>query len=214
MGDENNMTSIVFPPGKFICYLRQPKSASLSMTKWCVEFAQKNKRAYLTSLNYQQSNYNVDVEQDTIIAHHMTAKRVQQTFPQWWNNMEKIVTVRNPWNILASKYYHMQKLGVTQVDTSTFESFCNQLIELRGTLNPGKDYYSIDNKIIADHIIPVEHLQEHLDEIFKDYIVPIVPVVNTGLVAQEKYKELYTDKINERIVADFAWEIEKFNYKF
>lgn len=208
------MTTIVFPPGKFICYLRQPKSASLSMTKWMVDLAQNNNRSYLTSLYYQQKNYNVDVESDTIFTHHMTAARVRDTVPQWWDDMEKIVTVRNPWNILASKYYHMRKLGVTQVNYDNFTEFCYKLRELRGTLNPGKDYYSIDNEIIADHIIPVENLEENLKSIFKDYVLPELQTTNVGLINQSEYKQMYTSDINDMIYEDFKYEIDKFGYKF
>jgi hypothetical protein len=208
------MTSIVFPPGKFICYLRQPKSASLSMTKWMVEFAKLNQRPYLTSLNYQQSNFNVDVEQDTIITHHMTAARAKEAFPQWWDRMEIMVTVRNPWNILASKFYHMRKLGVTQVPTDTFDSFCKGLLDLRGTLNPGKDYYTLDGVIVATHILPVENLQNELARVFNGYQLPELPFVNTGTQSQDTYKELYKDWIHEQIARDFSYEIERFGYEF
>lgn len=208
------MTTIVFPPGKFVCYLRQPKSASLSMTKWMVEFAQINQRAYLTSLNYQQQNYNLDVEPDTVFTHHMTAQRIKDTVPQWWSKMEKIVTVRNPWDILASKFYHMRKLGVTQVPTDNFTDFCLALRSLRGTLNPGKDYYCIDNKIIADYIIPVEDLEVNLKEIFKGYKLPNMPHVNKGTVDNSMYRKLYTKEINKLVEKDFDFEITKFNYKF
>ena len=207
------MTTIVFPPGKFICYLRQPKSASLSMTRWMVKFAQENKRAYLTSLNYQQQNYNVDVEQDTIFTHHMTAARLRDTVPQWWDRMEKIVTVRNPWNILASKYYHMKKLNVTQVEYSNFTEFCYNLRKLRGTLNHGRDYYSIDGEIIADHIIPVENLYPHLEVIFYGYDLPALEHANVGTVDQSEYKHMYNDELNEMIYEDFKYEIERFGYK-
>ena len=208
------MTSIVFPPGKFFCYLRQPKSASLSMTKWMIDFAKQNKKPYLTSLHYQQKNFNVDYEKNTIITHHMTAQRLKNTIPQWWNDMEKMVTVRNPWNILASKFYHMKKLGVNQVATNTFEEFCHELKKLRGTLNPGENYYNIGEDINADHIIPIENLQEYLNEIFKDFIVPKVQHTNIGTVTQEKYKNLYTDEINNMIEIDFKYEIKLFDYKF
>lgn len=208
------MTTIVFPPGKFICYLRQPKSASLSMTKWLVEFAKLNQRAYLTSLNYQQGNFNVDVEQDTIITHHMTAARAKEAFPQWWDKMEIMVTVRNPWNILASKFYHMKKLGVTQVPTDTFNSFCKGLLDLRGTLNPGRDYYTLDGAVIATHILPVESLQTQLSRVFEGYNLPELPVVNTGTQSQDTYKSLYEDWMHEQIAKDFAYEIEHFGYKF
>lgn len=208
------MTTLVFPPGKFICYLRQPKSASVSMSKWLIEFAQQNNRAYLTSLPYQQSNFNVDNEQDTIITHHMTAARAKETFPQWWDSMEIMVTVRNPWNIIASKFFHMKKLGVTQVSTNTFEDFCKGLLHLRGTLNPGKDYYTIDNNIVAKHIIPIESLNTELDKIFKGCMLPEMPVTNVGTQSQETYKSLYTDWIHEQIYTDFSYEIKKFNYEF
>lgn len=207
-----SMTTIVFPPGRFICYLRQPKAATLSMTHWLVDLAKQNNKPYLTSLPYQQKNYNVDVEQDTIITHHMTAARVKEVFPQWWNKMEKMVTVRNPWNLLASKYYHMRKLGVTQARTDTFENFCLGLIDLRGTLNPGKEYYSINNEIIAEHIIPIEDLETHLTRIFKGYTLPPIPFVNVG--SNGNYKKLFNSDINKLIHRDFAWEIETFNYKF
>lgn len=208
------MTTIIFPPDKFICYLRQPKSASLSMTKWLVELAKNNQRPYLTSLHYQQRDFNVDVEQDTIITHHMTAARIKDLFPNWWDKMEIMVTVRNPWNLLASKFYHMRKLGVTQVPTDTFDSFCKGLFDLRGTLNPGKNYYMIDGSIVADHIIPVENLQSNLNRIFKGYTIPELPFVNVGTQSQDTYKLLYVDWMHEQINKDFSYEIEKFNYKF
>jgi len=208
------VTSIIFPPGKFICYLRQPKSASLSMTHWLVEFAKINHRPYLTSLNYKQSNFNVDIEQDTIITHHMTAARAKETFPQWWNKMEIIVTVRNPWNLLASKFYHMKKLGVTQVPTDTFNRFCQGLLELRGTLNPGKDYYTLDGTIVAKHILPIEHLRNYLNSIFSGYILPDLPVLNTGTHSKATYKTLYKDWMHDQILKDFAYEIKLFDYEF
>lgn len=208
------MTTIVFPPGKFVCYLRQPKSASSSMTRWMVNFAQQNRKTYLTSMHYQQKNYNVDIEPETIFTHHMTADRVRAAVPLWWDQMEKIVTVRNPWNILASKYYHMKKLGITQVDCSNFTEFCYKLRELRGTLNPGKDYYSIDGEIIAEHIIPVENLEYHLKHIFQGYILPELEHVNVGTINQSQYKEIYSSDINDMIYEDFKYEIEKFGYKF
>lgn len=208
------MTTIIFPPNKFVCYLRQPKSASLTTTKWLVELAKINKCAYLTSLPYQQKNYNVDVEKNTIITHHMTAQRIKDTVPQWWDKMEKIVTVRNPWNILASKFYHMKKLGVTQVNINSFEDFCKGLLDLRGTLNPGKDYYSINREIVVQHIVPVESLSTHLQIIFDGYILPDISFENVGTVSQDQYKLLYTDWINEQILSDFEFEIKTFDYKF
>ncbi len=208
------MTTIIFPPNKFICYLRQPKSASYSMTKWLVELAKINSCSYLTSMNYQQKNYNVDVELNTIITHHMTANRLKEAVPQWWDRMEKIVTVRNPWNILPSKYYHMKKLGVSQVNTDNFENFCKSLIDLRGSLNPGKNYYSIDNKIVVEHIIPIENLSYHLENIFQGYKLPEIPFENIGTVSQDTYKTLYVDWIHEQIFVDFKYEIDKFSYKF
>lgn len=208
------MTTILFPPHKFICYLRQPKSASASMTKWLVELARINKCSYLTSLNYQQKNYNIDIEENTVITHHMTALRLKNTIPHWWNAMEKIVTVRNPWNILASKFYHMKRIGLLQVNTSNFEDFCKSLLELRGTLNPGRDYYTINNKIVVQHIVPIENLEHHLKNIFSDYTLPQFPIENIGNVNQTQYKLLYNDQINEQIYKDFDFEIKTFGYKF
>lgn len=208
------MTTIIFPPSKFICYLRQPKCASYSMTKWLVELAQINSCSYLTSMNYQQTNYNTDVEEHTIITHHMTAIRLKETLPQWWNKMEKIVTVRNPWNVLASKYYYMKKLGLTQVNTNSFEDFCKSIIDLRGSLNPGKNYYAIDNNIVVEHIIPIENLSYHLENIFKGYTLPEIPYENVGTISQDTYKTLYVDWIHEQIFTDFEYEINHFGYKF
>ena len=210
------MTSIVFPPGKFFCYLRHPKTASLSMTEWIINFAKQNNRPYLTSEPYKQK---IKLESDCIISHHMHAVDLKKTIPQWWDMMEKIVTVRNPWNLLASKFFYSRKTkesssGYSLSTSKTFKDFCYRYRDLNGTLNIGTNYYKIDGEIIADHIIPVENLQEYLNEIFKDFIVPKVQHTNIGTVTQEKHKNLYTDEINNMIEIDFKYEIKLFDYKF
>jgi hypothetical protein len=168
----------------------------------------------MTTLHYEQKNYNTDNEPEVIMAHHMNASRVRDTVPQWWDAMDKIVTVRNPWDLLASKYYHMKKLNVVQVDTSTFVNFCNSLLALRGTLNPGRDYYMIDGDIVAKHIIPAESMYDHLYDIFEGDDLPSMPTKNIGGHDQTKYRELYTDDINAQIMKDFKFEIDTFGYKF
>ena len=50
--------------------------------------------------------------------------------------------------------------------------------------------------------------------IFKYFIVPKVQHTNIGTVTQEKYKNLYTDEINNMIEIDFKYEIKLFDYKF
>ena len=210
------MTSIVFPPGKFFCYLRHPKTASQSMTDWVIDFAKQNNRPYLTSEPYEQK---IKLESDCIISHHMYAVDLKKTIPQWWEMMEKIVTVRNPWNLLASKFFYSRKTkefssGYSLSTSKTFKDFCYRYRDLNGTLNIGTNYYKIDGKIIADHIIPIENLQQYLNDIFRGYVVPKVQHTNIGPVTQDKYKNLYTDDIHDMIKEYFWYEIKEFNYSF
>ena len=184
------------------------------MTQWLVDYSKLNSRSYLTTLHYRQSDFNTDHEDDVILAHHMDAARVRDVVPQWWDRMDKIVTVRNPWDLLASKYYHLKNLNVTQVDTSSFDKFCDSLLAVRGTLNPGKDYYMIDGEVVAKHIIPIESMYDHLIDIFDGDELPPIPVSNVGHHDHTKYRELYTDKINKQIMKDFKFEIDMFGYKF
>ncbi len=212
------MTSIVFPPGKFFCYLRNPKTASLSMTEWIINFAKQNNRPYLTSEPYEEK---IKLESDCIISHHMYAIDLKKTIPQWWDMMEKIVTVRNPWNLLASKYFHSRKLktkgtndGYSLSSLKSFKDFCYEYRNSNGTLNTGINYYKIDGEIIADHIIPIENLQEYLNNIFRGYTIPKISHINVGPVTQDKYKNLYTDDIHDMIGEYFWYEIKEFNYSF
>ena len=126
----------------------------------------------------------------------------------------KITSVRNPWDRIVSYYYHLKKHYPNLHCLKSFGTFCSK-DNLKKLMLQRK--ICVNGKLKMDFCLRVENIEEDIDNLMKEMSVKNYQEIRKedhGTIRRKNYKDCYTTS-TKKIIADvFAWEIEKFNYKF
>ncbi len=130
------------------------------------------------------------------------------------NDYFKITSVRNPWDRIVSYYYNAKKNNPDLYWLKSFGTFCSKA-DLKPLTMQRKICTAGEIKI--DFCLRVENIEEDIDNIMRKMRVdryPKIGVENHNTTRRKHYKECYTSRTKKIIEDIFAWEIDKFNYKF
>lgn len=155
---------------------------------------------------------------------HAPAARVAAAFPEEWATYRKLAIVRNPWDKTVSDYYWRIQ-GIHS--PPTFKDYVEALVagnDLGGIVpiafHDNWPMYTIDGKIVADCVVPFEHLQEGLNQFFLE-----AGIAWDGWMPRSKgghrpsgvlgdYRSHYTPQLKRLIGHAYAAEIDCFGYRF
>jgi hypothetical protein len=106
-------------------------------------------------------------KQGRVLHQHWKAAQLRQMLPEEvWSNYFKFTIIRNPFHRIESQYY-WENFGITKYDKSvhTYESF-DQWLRYNGeAINLNWATYTEDDRILVDHIIKYEELDDGLREV-------------------------------------------------
>lgn len=133
-----------------------------------------------------------------------------------YEGVEKITLVRNPWQRLVSLWTCENNRDRLHEYSSTFEQFVENVQTL---LNNGfKDGHysslqanlSISGRFMPDKVFKLEELQDYVDYIGLDVQFPKKNVSSN----KAPYWAHYTEKAKRIVDELYAWDIERFEYKY
>jgi len=129
--------------------------------------------------------------------------------PGKWEEYDKVVMCRNPWDRMVSMYYHSIK------HENVKDEFSLKYIQRIGAVRfPLK--YHLDNSRV-DFIIQFQNLEEGVKHVMNKLNVHNyeLPHHNHDTDRPKKsYRDFYNEETKNYIAEKFAWDIEKFGYKF
>ena len=163
---------------------------------------------------------------------------------EWdFDNYIKITSVRNPWARMVSLYSYQIKMGKIEgkgrsinsggcfkyypdnpereTEIADFSEFARKSIPRwqGGRVNRWNTYEMIhdnDGKPLIDYVVKLENLEEELTAItkkhFPDFKLDHNVRVNTS--SHDHYSTYYDDESKSIVAEMFAYEIEKWQYKF
>jgi len=145
---------------------------------------------------------------------HIAARIVKARVPKdVWNTYFKFCVERNPWDKTLSHYYWLKN---RRVQKQTWQEY---LIQGQFRLNYQLYTDRKGMKIIVDHVIKYEHLDDELAEIFKNIGIPFSG--NLSVRAKSEYRkdrrpywEVFTREQKEIIAQAFEKEIRLHGYEF
>lgn len=155
---------------------------------------------------------------------HAPAAKVAAAFPDDWRDSTKFCVVRNPWDKTVSDYFWRIK-GVS--NPPTFRDYVlaldrgdslNGIVPLE--FHSNWEFYTIENRIVADHIIRYENLLPDLERTFRtiglkwDGWLPRAKSGTRGTNARASYRDAYDDQTRAIVSRLYALETEAFGYSF
>ncbi len=156
---------------------------------------------------------------------HAYAETIARAFPEDWAAFPKICVVRNPWTKMVSDYFWRTR---RMPQRPTFEAFVRAIetgddlggyIQLRYSDN--WPLYTIDNEIVADHVIRFENLMPGLAETFAALNIPFdgwLPNAKGGHRPNKGKKadprSFYTPELRDTVGRLYEREIAAFDYRF
>ncbi|MCP9929021.1 sulfotransferase family 2 domain-containing protein [Cyanobium sp. CH-040] len=159
---------------------------------------------------------------------HAPARRVALAFPREWRDYRKLAVVRNPWDKTVSDYFwRIQRLR----RPPSFTAYVQALSEghdLGGVVplafHDNWPMFTIDDRVVADHIIRFETLQADLTRAFRQLEVDWdgwLPRSKSGhrpgtagSTARPGYRSFYTPELERLVGRLYRAEIERFDYRF
>ena len=137
---------------------------------------------------------------------HMTAKDVRDNLSEW-DTLTKVCVVRNPWDVLASRFY-MERRRSAEVNT------VDDLIEQLGATT-NWPIYTINEQVVVDHAIRYDELAVQLPQILERVGIRIADLPHAKAGAGRPH---YRDVLKQRhidVVAEVCrQEILTFGFEF
>ena len=136
--------------------------------------------------------------------------------------MFKFSFVRNPWNMIRSRYYYSKIDGSSQSlhirSYKTFEEFIlNDTVYLRNHyISRPCDYMEIGGKNVMDFVGKYENLNEDFEKVCNEINIPFEkpPYINSSDSSKDDYRSEYTQEMIDVVHDLYKKEIELFNYSF
>lgn len=146
---------------------------------------------------------------------HISAKLVKRYVGQdIWNNYFKFCFVRNPWDLVISRYYWHHKSEPRPSISEFIESDAITVLKKRGI-----DVYTIDGEIAVDKVCRFENLQTELSDICKNQFNiqgdVELPRVKAGIRKDKRhYRDILTREEARKIGEMFSRETVLLDYEY
>ena len=160
---------------------------------------------------------------------HARAKQIKDIFNKkdWeYDKYIKISSTRNPWARIVSLYSFLSERNrwpawnIPDDHMETFDAFVQKCM-YRWMGGPHRwNTYEMhrddDGKLLVDYVVRLEHLEEDLRTIINDHFPTFNIDYNTKTNTPEhKHYSTYYNNDTKSIIGDvFAYDIEKWGYKF
>ena len=155
------------------------------------------------------------------IAKHSTAQEVlQHVGPEVWKNYFKFTFVRNPWDLIVSRYHWCLKTtwedekntikGIRELEDFEdylFSPFANQR-------NCVEFLFDLDGNININYVGKHEILTDNFNEVCKQVGLPKVKINHHNTTNHLHYTKYYNSITRYLVKDQFARDIGYFNYSF
>lgn len=156
---------------------------------------------------------------------HASAVLVKQSFPSEWAEFTKFCVVRNPYSLAVSDYKWRTRRLARKPSFSEYLEALEKGDSLGGIVPVGFynnwRQYTIDDKIVVDHVIRYENLSADLGGVLSTLGISIArefPNLKNLDGAKEasrpNYREYYDSKSVEIVSSLYEQEISTFGYTF
>ena len=151
-----------------------------------------------------------------------TAELVKCFDPIAWNNYFKFSFVRNPFDFEISDYYWRTKRIAQSI---SFKDFLRRKMKISSDPEHVVPFpitnwpiYSLNNKVILDHVGPFEDLNNQISLIGKRIGLPLntikFPIVKKGVKKNFNFRNLYDHECIEMVYSLHRHEFDYFKYNF
>jgi chondroitin 4-sulfotransferase 11 len=155
----------------------------------------------------------------TIKYKHQNAKGMQKLFPIEWGEYFKFALVRNPFDLLVSRYFWSR--DVQQLESFKEKSFSEYIIAVNYHKLPEwtipkcqYNYLSVNGEVAMDFIGRFENLQEDFNTIWDKIGIPRQEIPHVNKSKHKHYTEYYNEETKQIVAEKYAKDIEYFGYKF
>lgn len=157
---------------------------------------------------------------------HMPAEEVRARIgPECWERYLKVVSIRNPFDRLASWFFYAgdgeRIRAMADRGGAALQRYFARWLERRGeALAVDRAQYVIHGALVVDRVIRFESLQADLRALLEELGEEAAAAVEvTALKANPSrlvadYRDLYNDGARAFVEDRFAFELERFGYRF
>jgi len=204
---------------KFI-FFSNPKTGSESLREMLTPYSE------ILDVSYK------NISDENPFYSHISPQEVKDLFDEKeynFNDYYKIVCTRNPFNRLVSLYemifrkwpikppFHFW-LKSTKTDGAGGGGKNHERWKMYGTYSLKNFISDRNGKIIVDKIICLENLEEEIPLLFDTLKIRLdsnFEIIKKNVRKRKKeVNEYYSEKSKQLVFERYAWEINKFNYKF
>ena len=145
---------------------------------------------------------------------HMPAAEIRAAIdPAIWHGYFKFCVERNPWDRMVSLYYWRCRSEPRPSIQEFLDSDVPADLKRRGS-----EIYTIDGKVVVDHIVRYENLDAELEDIRLRLGIPerlVLPRAKSRFrEGGRDYREILGHAERDAIAAMFSEEITRFGYSF
>ena len=157
--------------------------------------------------------------------YHVTVKRAKEICDkknaEIWKNSFKFCVIRNPWDLVVSKYCWKKKSKKNK--DMDFNYFVSILDDGKNKMRTRQDLYKIDgkkDKYVCDFHIKYERLEKGIEEAckvcgIKNYNLKNLAEIHSNARDKSKhYSEYYNDKTKNIVAKLYSDDIRRFHYEF
>jgi hypothetical protein len=153
---------------------------------------------------------------------HMPAENIRELLGDaLWARYFKFCLIRNPFDKVVSQFWFLQakqvRVNLATAEFDLVRSHFRKWVELR-CFPLDAPVYSIDGRVIADHIVRYENLEQGLQTVCRQLSIAWEPerlrrYKGDFRVRDEPFQEYY-DRHSESLVGEaFQWELSSFGYE-
>lgn len=131
-----------------------------------------------------------------------------------WDTYQKIVPIRNPWDIAVSAFFWCKKTGEFIGDD--FSSFIRSS-SAKDFLENNLNYYYFAGQLVPDYVVRYENLEDDIRFILEDLGIKTkvtIPKLKVGIRPEGEYRKYYNEDDIEYIKNIWKRYIEDFEYEF
>jgi len=151
---------------------------------------------------------------------HENAERMKKLFPEEWDKYFKFTIVRNPFDLLVSRYFWSR--DEQHLKSFKERSFSQFLLDVNKNNLPIKwtiptcqyDQITIGGKSGMEYIGKFENLQEDFNIICDKIGIPKQQIPHKNKSKHKHYTEYYDDETRQIVAELYAKDIEYFGYEF
>ena len=168
-----------------------------------------------TSIRHVLYGYRSNDEKYSKLPQHASARAIRDCIgEEKWNEYFTFAVVRNPWDLLVSKYHYGLRVG--HKDPKYSEPFNREVFNNFVRKHAGscqmKSLIDEDGKILVKKIVPFENLNEEMNAILEKLgIKKSIPHLNKSI--RGEYREYFDDETRD-IVKSCCPDVSFFKMQF